>query len=103
MKRLTLLVDMDDTIEDLLGAQITYLNNKHSTNVGKDDITRWDISAAFPSLSKQQVYKPIRLDNFWKTVKPKDGAYDALEKMLADGNTIYIVTASTHETLHTKK
>lgn len=102
MEKLTLLVDMDDTIEDLLGAWLTYLNQKHGTNVGKDDITQWDISAAFPSLSKQQVYEPILLNDFWKTVKPKDGAYDALEKMLADGHSIYIVTASNHETLHTK-
>ena len=62
MKKLTILIDMDDTLEDLLGAWVSYLNTQYGTNVHKEDIRQWDISVAFPSLSKTQVYEPILLD-----------------------------------------
>ena len=55
---------MDDTLEDLLGAWVSYLNTQYGTNVHKEDIRQWDISVAFPSLSKTQVYEPILLDDF---------------------------------------
>lgn len=64
MKKLTILIDMDDTLEDLLGAWVSYLNTQYGTNVHKEDIRQWDISVAFPSLSKTQVYEPILLDDF---------------------------------------
>ena len=31
MKKLTVLIDMDDTIEDLVGAWVKYLNTKYGT------------------------------------------------------------------------
>lgn len=35
MKKLTILIDMDDTLEDLLGAWVSYLNTQYGTNVHK--------------------------------------------------------------------
>ena len=102
MKQLTILVDMDDTIEDLLGAWLTYLNEKYGLNVQKDDITQWDISKAFPMLDKNQVYEPLLKDEFWETVKPINGAPEVLKNMIDDGHKIYIVTASTYHTLPAK-
>ena len=102
MKKLTILIDMDDTLEDLLGAWVSYLNTQYGTNVDKEDIRQWDISVAFPSLSKTQVYEPILLDDFWKTVQPKDGAVEVVQKLISDGHRIYVVTASAYETLRTK-
>lgn len=37
MKKLTILIDMDDTLEDLLGAWVSYLNTQYGTNVHKED------------------------------------------------------------------
>ena len=102
MKKLTILIDMDDTLEDLLGAWVSYLNTQYGTNVHKEDIRQWDISVAFPSLSKTQVYEPILLDDFWKTVQPKDGAVEIVQELISDGHRIYVVTASAYETLRTK-
>lgn len=39
MKNLTVLVDMDDTIEGLLQAWVESLNKTHGTTVKKDDVT----------------------------------------------------------------
>ena len=94
MKKLTILIDMDDTLEDLLGAWVSILNTRYGTSVHKDSVKQWDMSVAFPSLSKSQVYEPILLDDFWKTVQPKDGAVDVMQKLIGDGHHVYIVTAS---------
>ena len=39
MKNLTVLVDMDDTIEGLLTAWVDHLNTHHGTSVKKDNVT----------------------------------------------------------------
>ena len=102
MKHLTVLVDMDDTIEDLLGAWVSALNEQYGLDVDKNTITDWDIAAFFPMLTKLQVFAPIYSDNFWKTVRPIEGAADALRQLIADGHTVYIVTNSSYETLSAK-
>ncbi len=102
MKRLTVLVDMDDTIEDLLGAWVEYLNKTHGTNVDPNDVTDWDVAKFFPTLTKPQVFAPTYSDDFWRTVKPIDGAADVLQQLISEGHTVYIVTSSFHETLSVK-
>ena len=53
----TILVDMDDTMEELLPAWVVYLNNKYHTNVNPNGITDWDIENFFPELTKEQVFE----------------------------------------------
>lgn len=48
-----LLIDADDTIEDLLSAWLKSLNDKYGTNVCNDEITDWDVSKFFPTLTKE--------------------------------------------------
>lgn len=64
MRHLTILVDMDDTIENLAEAWVAYLNARHQTSTNLSDITDWDISKAFPTLTKEQVYAPLFEDAF---------------------------------------
>lgn len=102
MKRLTVLVDMDDTIEDLLGSWVAFLNKTHGTNVEPNDVSGWDVSKFFPTLTKPQVFAPLYDDDLWRTVKPIDSAADVLQQLIADGHTVYIVTSSLYETLPVK-
>lgn len=101
MRKLTILVDMDDTIEDLLGAWVAWLNKHHGLNVKPEDIKSWDITQYFP-LSNSEIYAPLNEDAFWNTVKPKDGAAGYLAKLKLDGHKLYIVTTSGYKTLATK-
>lgn len=39
MRHLTILVDMDDTIENLAEAWVAYLNARHQTSTNLSDIT----------------------------------------------------------------
>lgn len=102
MRHLTILVDMDDTIENLAEAWVAYLNARHQTSTNLSDITDWDISKAFPTLTKEQVYVPLFEDAFWSWVKPMEGASESLQKLIADGHTVLIVTTSNYQTLAAK-
>lgn len=102
MKHLTILVDMDDTIESLASAWVDYLNARHGTTTKLTDITSWDISKAFPTLTNEQVYAPLFEDDFWDWVKPIDGASEVLQKLIADGHKVLIVTTSNYHTLASK-
>ena len=51
MKQLTILVDFDQTLNNLNEAWVAYLNERHGTTVKTDDIKCWDITKAFPTLT----------------------------------------------------
>lgn len=102
MRNLTILVDMDDTIENLSEAWINFLNNRYGTSVRPDDITEWSIEKAFPEIPAADVYGVLREEALWETVKPLPGAVKYLKKLIDDGNQIYIVTASHPDTVSAK-
>lgn len=80
MKRpLTILVDADDTIECLLEAWITVLNERYGTSVALDEVTNWDVSAFFPQLSRELVYAPLRESEIWMRVTPRLDAVEYLK------------------------
>lgn len=102
MRKLRLLVDADDTIEGLLKAWIEALNWRYYTDVQYEDVTDWSIEKFFPSLTQDQVYRPLTSNEFWGLVRPIDGAVENLSKLHKDGHEIYIVTASDYRSLKGK-
>lgn len=102
MKKLTILVDMDDTIEELGDAWISYLNDKYGADVARESVTDWDISKFYPNLTRNQVYEPLKNEDLWRNVKPKDGAVEYLKKLIIDGHDIYILTASHYKSIQHK-
>ena len=102
MKNLTILVDMDDTIENLLDSWLHFLNVEYGYHVTPDDITSWYIDEAYPELTQWQVYAPLFTKKLWKDVKPKWDAVKYLQMLKEDGHEIYITTSSNFKTIHTK-
>lgn len=101
-KNLTILVDMDDCIESLTEPWIKWLNEKYDTSVQPSDIVQWEIGLFFPKLTKEQIFEPLHCDDFWKTVKPKPYAIECLKQLIDDGHEIYIVTASSYQSIKYK-
>ena len=97
-----ILVDMDDTIEQLLKAWIGRVNEKYGRSVTMDDVTDWNVAAPYPGLTRQQVYDVTYEKGFWKTVEPMPGAAEALQHFLAEGHEVYIVTATPYEHMQEK-
>lgn len=102
MRQLTILIDMDDVIEQLLHAWISYLNDKHNLDVKMSDVTSYDMRETFTSLTEEEIFAPLSLECFWETVKPVPGAVDTIRKLIEDGHNVYIVTASAPHTIKIK-
>lgn len=98
----TILVDMDDTIENCTEAWVNFLNRRYGTDVDPDSITEWVVSAAFPTLTHEQVYDCVIEDEFWHSVKPFEDAVYYLKKLIDDGHEIYIVTSAQYESIKVK-
>lgn len=99
---MTILVDMDDVLEQLVNGWTSFLNHEYGTEVSPDAVTDWDVSLAFPTLSKEQVYSVTLRDELWDYVYPTPGADEVLRRLMAEGHEIFVVTATTYETLRAK-
>lgn len=102
MKQLTILVDMDDCIEDLSVAWVDYLNTMYGTTVAHSELKEWDMTKAFPELTAQQVYGVLEDPALWANVSPLPGAVKYVRKLIEDGNQVFICTASQPNTIATK-
>lgn len=94
---MTILVDMDDTIEQLLKSWVARANEKFGRNVTLDEITDWNVAVPYTGISKKDIYNVTCEPGFWKTVEPMPGAADALRHFLHEGHEVYIVTATEPE------
>lgn len=102
MRKLTILVDLDDTLTNLSETWVRVLNERHGLSAKHSDISEWDIGLIFPTLTKEQVIQPLLEDDFWDLVTPLPGSAEYLGKIINDGHLIYIVTASYYTTLKAK-
>ena len=89
-----ILVDMDDTIEQLLPALVNRANERFHRSASVDEITDWSIVCAYPGIEKRQILNLMYEPGFWDTVEPVPGAADALRYLMDKGHQVYIVTAS---------
>ncbi len=102
MKKLRILCDADDTIENLAVHWIAELNSKYNKNVDCENRHSWDMCASFPDLTAEQVLEPLYNDNFWDKITPVTDSELYLKKLVNDGHEVFIVTASNLETKSAK-
>ena len=99
---MTILVDMDDTIEQLLKAWVQRANEKYGRNVTLDDIKEWNVAAPYPGVTKKEIYGVTYEPGFWSSVEPMPGAAEALKHFMDEGHEVYIVTATEIEHVEEK-
>lgn len=102
MRKLRVLCDADDTIENLVEPWVNAINYRFNENVKWKDISEWDMAKFFPTLTRKQVYSPIYEDGFWDSITSMPGAEDFINSIIADGHEIYIVTATNYQTCGAK-
>lgn len=96
MKKLTVLIDMDDTAENLCEVWIDFINERNGTNVHITDVKEWDMTKAFPTLEREKIYEPLFDEELWKRITPLPGAVETIKRIIDDGHKVVIVTAVHH-------
>lgn len=89
-----ILIDMDDTMEQLLRAWLNGVNERYGYSVRYEDVTSWDVSEPYRGLTREQVYAIPDEPGFWGTVEPIEGAAEAIRGFMDAGHEVYIVTAT---------
>lgn len=100
--KFTILVDMDDVLEQLLKAWCAWLNKEHGLDITEEMCVNWDMTKNFTSLKQPQIFAPLSKEEFWKTVEPMPGAQEAIKELQSRGHEIYVVTATYPNTVKAK-
>lgn len=93
-KTFTILFDADDTSENLSEVWLAVLNEKYGTSVAVTDIHDWDVSLAFPGLTREQVYGALNWEVLWQQLAPLPGSQRVLQQLYDEGHQLYMVTAT---------
>ena len=99
---MVILVDLDNVLINTGQAWVDVLNERYGTTVKYDDVSEWDITKFFPTLSRDEVYEPLSTGEVWSRALPIDGARECLEKLIDEGHDVYVVTASSLNTIGKK-
>jgi len=102
MKKLHIMVDCDEVLNNLLERWVEFLNERHGLFANARDITEWNLRNLFPTLSLEEIRSPLQDEAFSGTYKVKPHSAEYLEKMLDDGHEVSIVTAHNNRTVGTK-
>jgi 5'(3')-deoxyribonucleotidase len=94
MKKLRILIDMDEVLNNLLEKWVECLNDRYNTHSSAEDIHLWDLRCIYPFLSEAEVNRPLSEDAFWQGLRTKPYAVDTVKAMIGDGHEIFIVTAA---------
>lgn len=98
-RKLTILVDMDDVMEDLLPAWIAVLNKRCGKNVFIGDVTEWNFDNLYPELTSLEIRSVLSDYDVWSMVRPKSGAPEFLKRIMDEGHNVYVVTAAHPDTM----
>lgn len=102
MKRLTILFDADDVVEDCTRTWVSLINERYGTNTRYEELRDWDVSLGFPTLTREQVYAIVAEDDIWHRISPLPGCKRILQKLYDQGHELYMVTATDYRSCRTK-
>lgn len=102
MTNFTILVDMDNVLENLGDVWVDELNKRHGFHMTHDDITEWDMSKFYPTLKRDEIFAPLHDKEFWGRVEPLPYAQEAVSNLKRDGHDVIVVTASHPDTVKYK-
>ena len=97
--KLTVLVDVDDVINNLCQTWIDWLNEKYEKDVQYDDIDQWNMNKYYPDLTEEEIRSPLFEEEFWRKVLPRFDAIKYLNLLIEEGYEVYLVTSSYYQSI----
>ncbi|MBR1531299.1 MAG: hypothetical protein IJ643_04475, partial [Eubacterium sp.] len=98
-RKLKILVDCDNVLEDLLIPWVAALNEKYDRKIRVEDIKQWDLCNCYPGLSRTQVFSPLHTPELWASLEPLPSSQFYLKKLIEDGHRVVIVTSAHPDTI----
>ena len=92
----TILVDVDDTVADLLSAWLKLYNHDYFDNLTPESFTEWDMTKTVKPECGARIYDYLKLPHLYDIVIPIHGAQDGVRKLREQGNRVIFVSAGVH-------
>lgn len=102
MKKLTILLDLDDVLNNQNEVWVKTLNKKYGRNVSVKDIVDWDMRLAFPGLSDEELYGPAYRGELINSMIAPSDAIAYTNMWHANGHELYVVTSTSAENAEAK-
>jgi len=89
----TILIDLDDTVVDLRGPWVNWLNNTFGLSLEGEQLTTYWIEKCVPSHIGEKVYGFLNQKHIYQRLQPLDGGVEALQYLSEIGYDVMIATA----------
>lgn len=91
-RKLTILVDIDDVLNNFTGLWARLLDERYATGLGREDIREWEMTATYTMLTKEQIFGMTLEEDFYRGLRPVENAAPVLRRLIDDGHDVYIVS-----------
>lgn len=91
-KSMIIMIDVDNVLNNLQEVVVNRFNEKYGTSYSLNDFTKYNVSECIPKDDAIKMVAMYDEAGIYDHVKPLSGARNALEKLIRDGHSIYIVT-----------
>ncbi len=102
MRQLTILLDLDDVLNNQNEVWVDVLNQKYGRNVTVEDITDWDMRLAFPGLRDNELYGPAHRGELVQSMTAPDDAVLHTKMWHDNGHELYVATSTSAENAEAK-
>lgn len=98
----TILVDADGVLEDLTQKMTVLINELYGTKTKYEDIKDWDLTKAFPGLTREQVYGAELREELYDRLEPLPGAVEYMKRLIDEGKSVYVVSSAPYQIVPVK-
>jgi len=92
--KLTLYIDIDETICKFLEKLCSEYNNKYNKNIKVSDIKTWSLNTY---MDGDKAFEIINSPGFFGSLEPIEDAIETIEKLVNDGHEIFIISSPSNE------
>ena len=97
MTKLTICVDVDSVLNDLMEKTIVMYNNRYNAKLSLEDFTDYDIFKDLPYNDAENFIALWQEEELWKSLAPRNGAQRGVKKLVEDGHSVFLATATHHK------
>lgn len=95
--RLSILVDMDNCINNLMEATCNLFNKENGTYYALESFQKYSITDCIPEEHAQKMQALFVDKRLWDSTRPAKGSQSAIKRMKDNGDEVLIVTATHFE------
>lgn len=86
--------DIDGVLNDLVEKTLDVYNFRNDKNIQISDITSYNFFDCLPSDDAKGIVKLFKEKSLWDSLKPIQGAQEALKQLVKKGHKVYLATAT---------